>query len=93
MVDSGASSVAIPEKVARIAGIRAGLERVVHTAAGSVRAGVAQGNTVGVGPIGITGVEVVVIKNLDTPLLGASVLDQFRMQVDGRGMTLVRKQK
>lgn len=91
MVDSGASAVAIPEKMARIAGIRAGVERVVQTAGGQVRAGVSQGNTVGVGPIGITGVEVVLMKNLDTPLLGASVLDQFRISIDERGMTLSRK--
>jgi len=37
------------------------------------------------------GVEVVVIKNLDTPLLGAAVLDQFRIAIDERGMTLTRK--
>ncbi len=91
LVDSGASAVAIPERIARIAGIRAGLERVVQTANGQVRAGVSQGNTVGVGPIGIVGVEVVVIKNLDTPLLGAAVLDQFRIAIDEKGMTLNRK--
>ncbi len=91
LVDSGASAVAIPERIARVAGIRAGLERVVQTANGQARAGVSQGNTVGVGPIGTVGVEVVVIKNLDTPLLGAAVLDQFRIAIDERGMTLTRK--
>lgn len=89
MVDSGATAVALPEEMARNAGIRAGIESEVQTASGNVKAAVSKGNTVGVGPIGVDGVDVVLMKNLKMPLLGASVLEQFRITTDEKGMTLV----
>lgn len=89
MVDTGSSAVALPEEFAYNAGIRAGLGREVQTASGVVRANLSRGNTVGVGPIGVQDVEVVLVKNLKIPLLGANVLQKFRVTSDDRGMTLV----
>lgn len=81
MIDTGATFTAIPAKIARNAGIRAGLIGESSTAGGMVQSGKSTGNFVRFGNMTAESVTVTILEKLDTPLLGSEVLNKFHMNV------------
>jgi aspartyl protease family protein len=94
LVDTGASSVALPAAEAMRLGIdyRRGQRAFSSTAAGVVPIYVVRLDTVKLGAIELNGVEAVVIeRGLDVALLGMSFLNRVEMKRDGQVMTLTRR--
>jgi aspartyl protease family protein len=94
LVDTGASSVALPAAEALRLGIdyRKGKRAFSNTAAGVVPIYVVRFDTVKLGPIELSGVEGVVIEHgLDVALLGMSFLNRVEMKRDGHTMVLIRR--
>jgi len=94
LVDTGASSVALPAAEAIRLGIdyRRGQRAFSSTAAGVVPIYVVRLDTVKLGAIELNGVEAVVIeRGLDVALLGMSFLNRVEMKRDGQVMTLRRR--
>lgn len=94
LVDTGATSVALPASEARRLGIdyRKGQRAMSSTAAGMVPIYIVRFDTVRLGPIELAGVEgVVVEQGLDIALLGMSFLNRVEMKRDGQHMVLVRR--
>ena len=94
LVDTGASSVALPASDAVRLGIdyRKGRPGFSQTAGGVVPTYVVQLDSVRLGSIELTGVEAVVIEQgLSIALLGMTFLNRLEMQRDGQTMTLLRR--
>lgn len=94
LVDTGATSIAIPARDAMRLGVdyRKGRKIGVSTAAGMNEAWLVTFNTVRVGGIELHNVEgVVVEQGLDIGLLGMSFLNRVEMRRDGPQMTLIRR--
>src|SRR5262245_58099428 len=94
LVDTGASTVALPAAEAIRLGIdyHKGKRALSSTAAGVVQIYVVTLDTVKLGPIELTGVEASVIEQgLDIALLGMSFLNRLEMKRDGHLMTLTRR--
>lgn len=94
IVDTGASSIALPGAEARRMGIdyRKGQRGVSQTANGPVQIYVLTLETVRLGSIELTGVEAIVIEGgLNVALLGMSFLNRVEMKQEGRTMTLIRR--
>jgi aspartyl protease family protein len=94
LVDTGASSVALPAAEAVRLGIdyRKGQRALSSTAGGVVPIYVVRLDTVRLGAIELSGVEAVVIeRGLDVALLGMSFLNRVDMKRDGHLMTLTRR--
>ena len=94
LVDTGATSVALPGAEARRLGIDylKGPTSYTKTANGRVRVYVVRLDTVRLGGIELAGVDAVVIEQgLDTALLGMSFLNRVEMRRDGPTMTLIRR--
>jgi aspartyl protease family protein len=94
LVDTGASSVALPAAEAVRLGIdyRKGQRALSSTAGGVVPIYVVRLDTVRLGAIELSGVEAVVIeRGLDVALLGMSFLNRVDMKRDAHLMTLTRR--
>lgn len=94
IVDTGASSIALPGAEAQRMGIdyRKGRRGVSQTANGPVQIYVVTLETVRLGSIELTGVEAIVIEGgLNVALLGMSFLNRVEMKQEGRTMTLMRR--
>jgi len=94
MVDTGASTVAIPASDAIRLRIdyKKGRRGTTQTAAGPAEVFLVRLNSVRIGDIEVQNVEAVVIeRGLDIALLGNSFLNRMEMRRDGATMTLVRK--
>jgi len=94
LVDTGASTIALPAADARRLGIdyRKGVRASSQTANGSVPVYVVRLDRVSLGAIELTGVEAVVIEQgLNVALLGMSFLNRLDMHRDGETMTLIRR--
>ena len=94
VVDTGASSIALPGREAQRLGIdyRKGRQLVMNTANGVVPAYRVILDRVKLGGIELNAVEGVVIEQgLDITLLGMSFLNRLEMQRDGQTMTLTRR--
>lgn len=94
IVDTGASSIALPGAEAQRMGIdyRKGQRGVSQTANGPVQIYVVTLETVRLGSIELTGVEAIVIEGgLNVALLGMSFLNRVEMKQEGRTMTLMRR--
>lgn len=94
LVDTGATSIAIPARDAVRLGIdyRKGVPGRVQTAAGPAPAWRVMFDTVRVGGIQLTNVEGVVIEQgLEIALLGMTFLNRVEMKRDGPMMTLIRR--
>lgn len=94
LVDTGASSVALPAAEALRLGIdyRKGQRAFSNTAGGVVPIYVVRFDSVRLGPIELTGVEGVVIEQgLNVALLGMSFLNRVEMKRDGQTMVLIRR--
>lgn len=94
VVDTGATSVALPGSDARRLGLdyRRGQRGVSDTANGQVEVYRIRLDRVRVGDIELTGVDAVVIdRGLGVALLGMSFLNRVEMKREGQTMTLVRR--
>jgi aspartyl protease family protein len=94
MVDTGASTVALPATFARHAGVQfSNAPRLmVQTAGGPTTAYAVKLDTVGIGALTLHNVEAVVIdRGLTMPLLGNSFLRRTEKQDDGRIMVLKKR--
>lgn len=94
LVDTGASTIALPAAEARRLGIdyHNGVRGSSQTANGSVPVYVVRLDRVSLGSIELTGVEAVVIEQgLNVALLGMSFLNRVDMRRDGETMTLIRR--
>lgn len=94
LVDTGASTIALPGIEAQRLGIdyRKGRQGMSQTANGSVPIYVVTLDKVKLGAIELSGVEAVVIEQgLGVALLGMSFLNRVDMRREGQTMTLVRR--
>jgi len=94
MVDTGASTIAIPASDAIRLRIdyKKGRRGTTQTAAGPAEVFLVRLDSVRVGDIEVQNVEAVVIeRGLDITLLGNSFLNRMEMRRDGATMTLIRK--
>ena len=94
LVDTGASTIALPAAEARRLGIdyRKGTRASSQTANGSVPVYVVRLDRVSLGAIELNGVEAVVIEQgLEVTLLGMSFLNRVDMRREGETMTLIRR--
>jgi aspartyl protease family protein len=94
LVDTGATSVALPARDAERMGIdfRKGRRGVSQTASGPVAVYRVTLDTVRLGDIELRSVEAIVIEHgLDIALLGMSFLNRVEMKREGQSMTLVRR--
>jgi aspartyl protease family protein len=88
MIDTGASTTAIPADMARNAGMRAGQVTTYHTAGGKIEGSVTENNRVIVGIMPFEGMNVAVMPSLQRPLLGTNVLRHFQITQTGNAMLL-----
>lgn len=91
VIDTGATTVALPLSVAASAGVQCKQRVRMHTGNGD-----SQGCTVTIkklkfGHFTLRYVDAVVMPNLSQPLLGMNVLKQFRVEQDNGQMRLSRK--
>ena len=94
LVDTGATSIALPGRDAERLGIdyRKGQRGVSTTANGAVTTYRVTLDRVRLGGIELTSVDAVVIeRGLDIALLGMSFLNRVEMKRDGQTMTLIRR--
>jgi len=94
LVDTGATSIALPASFAQRAGLdyRKGQPGLSSTANGLVSVWRVSLDTVRLGGIELQAVDAVVFENgLDTALLGMSFLNRVEMRRDGDTMTLIRR--
>jgi aspartyl protease family protein len=94
LVDTGASTVALPASEAQRLGIdyRKGQRGFSNTAGGQVAVYRVRFDTVKLGSIELAGVDGVVIEQgLDIALLGMSFLNRVEMKRDGHTMMLIRR--
>jgi aspartyl protease family protein len=94
LVDTGATSVALPASDAVRLGIdyKKGPTSFTKTANGVVRVYRVRLDTVRLGAIELSGIEGIVIEQgLDMALLGMSFLNRVEMKRDGQTMTLIRR--
>jgi aspartyl protease family protein len=94
LVDTGASTVALPASEAQRLGIdyRKGQRGFSNTAGGPVAVYRVRFDTVKLGSIELGGVDGVVIEQgLDIALLGMSFLNRVEMKRDGHSMMLIRR--
>jgi len=84
MIDTGATRVAVPSKLAKRAGLKFGLPVISNTAAGNVRAYQTTIPTLRMGSITLHHTQAVILDKLDQVLIGMTVLNKFRVtQFDG----------
>lgn len=75
MVDSGAAFCSIPTRLAINSGISVAIAELVNTADGQISVGKTSGNNIVIGNARIANTHILVIDKLETPLLGAEVLN------------------
>jgi aspartyl protease family protein len=94
LVDTGATTIALPAAEAKRLGINylKGERGMVQTANGTAPAYRVKLDTVRLGDITLNGVDGVVLEGgLTTPLLGMSFLNRTEMKRDGETMVLIRR--
>ena len=89
LVDTGATDVALPEKMARAMGVQFGPEVRVMTAAGPVTAWRTRLNSVSVGNLSLTNVRATITRGgMTEVLLGMSFLKQFSIRQQGEELII-----
>lgn len=89
VIDTGASVVAIPRKMAYIARLPFGESRPISTANGSLYVHSTRMNTLSIGTANFTDFEAVIMPNLDHVLIGMNVLKYFHINQSLNTLTLV----
>ena len=85
LIDTGANSVAIPESIAKKAGLRAFLKTTVHTAGGKTHGQMTRIKTLTIGPIVLNNIKAMIMpESSKYVLLGMSALRklEFRQRDD-----------
>lgn len=83
LIDTGATGVALPDSIAAAAKIACKAQRVLlSTANGLVSGCAAMAPILTFGPFQLKNVEVMILPNLDQPLLGMNVLQRFNIEQD-----------
>jgi len=88
IVDTGASAVSLPRQLAFLARISCKEQIQMHTANGSTGGCTAVISTLKFGPFLLKNVPATIVPNLDQPLLGMNVLQQFRIEQDNGEMRI-----
>ncbi|MDN3919562.1 retropepsin-like aspartic protease family protein [Roseateles violae] len=83
LVDTGASSSAVPEALARRAGLRSEGDSLSHTAGGVARGWLARGDLALQGGVGVERLRLTVLPQLGAPLLGMDVLAKLQFTQQG----------
>ena len=91
VIDTGATTVAIPASFASGAGIKCKKLMLSNTANGVTQACMATIEKLKIGNFTLRYVDAVVMPNLGQPLLGMNVLRQFRVEQDNGQMRLSKK--
>jgi aspartyl protease family protein len=90
LIDTGASRIALPVTLARRLGYYEGREVIVNTASGQTTASEFKVRRITFGPFSAEDVTVVAMMNLETPLLGMSLLQSIEMRQTAAGLELRR---
>ena len=91
VIDTGASTVAIPQILANQAGLACLRQSVAQTANGLAQTCMTIIQKLKFGSFILTNVEASIAPNLGQPLLGMNVLKQFRVEQDSGEMRLTQK--
>lgn len=85
MIDTGATRVAVPAKLAQQAGLEVGMPVISQTAAGNVRSYQTVIPSLQIGTISLHNTRAVILDKLDQVLIGMTVLKRFKVtQFDGK---------
>lgn len=91
IIDTGATVVSLPQRVANEAGLKCRGKAVSHTANGNTTVCTATIRELKFGSFTVRNVEAVFSPGLDQPLLGMNVLKQFRVEQDSGELRLSRR--
>lgn len=91
IIDTGATVVSLPQRIADEAGIKCQGKAVFHTANGNSTVCTATIRELKVGNFTVRNVEAVFSPSLDQPLLGMNFLKRFRVEQDGGELRLSKK--
>jgi aspartyl protease family protein len=83
VIDTGATTTALPRAVAKQAGLRSEGSVVSSTAGGQVQGQVARADVVLEGGVQVRGLRVTMLQSLESPLLGMDVLSRLRWSQHG----------
>ena len=85
MIDTGATRVAVPEKLAKQAGLKFGMPVISQTAAGNVKSYQTIIPSLQIGTITLHNTHAVILDKLDQVLIGMTVLKRFKViQFNGK---------
>lgn len=93
LVDTGATAVSLPREIAYMAHMSCEENIRVNTANGSASVCIAVIATLKLGPFTLKNVPATIMPNLDQPLLGMNVLQQFKIEQDNGEMKISNKDK
>lgn len=91
VIDTGATLVSLPQRVANEAGVKCQGSAISRTANGNTTVCTATIRELKFGGFTVRNVEAVFSPSLDQPLLGMNVLQRFRVEQDGGEMRLSKK--
>lgn len=91
LIDTGASSVALPKSLADVAHLNCKSTIMVSTANGNVQACTTTITTLTFGPFTLHDVEATINPTLDQPLLGMNVLKQFQISQENGEMRITAR--
>lgn len=91
VVDTGATTTAVPYGMGRSFGVSACVTQTFKTATGQAQGCVARVTSIRVGTLEVKDVEVALVKNLSEPLLGMNVLKHFQVLSQGHDTVLVQR--
>jgi clan AA aspartic protease (TIGR02281 family) len=91
VIDTGASFVTLPQRVATSAGIHCEKKLLLQTGNGATMACTATIRELKFGSFTVRNVDAVIAPNLVQPLLGMNVLRRFRVEQEGGEMRLSKK--
>lgn len=88
LVDTGATAVSLPREIAYMANMSCEENIRVNTANGSASVCLSVIATLKLGPFTLKNVPATIVPNLDQPLLGMNVLQQFKIEQDNGEMKI-----
>lgn len=88
VIDTGASAVSLPRSVAMSSQVYCRDQILMRTANGSTSACIATIPSLDIGPFKLKDVPAIIMPNLDQPLLGMNVLQNFRVEQENGEMRI-----